>query len=144
VPSSYSPVAGNLGQVWLGIIPNQFLTVSAASVELKNNVDLRAKEFGSSLPQGIAPGQREVSMSLELFGQDDTATLALYQAARQQDPMGVMFQLGQVGSQLMGIYLQNVVPVVPEFDDSETRLKWKFQDTRAQGTMDDEIVIAFG
>jgi hypothetical protein len=141
---SYSPVPGNLGQVWLGVIPNQFLTVSAASVEIKNNVDMRANEFGSTLPQGIAPGPREVSITLELFGQDDTATASLYQAARQQVPMGVMFQLGQVGGQLLGVYLKSVVPVVPEFDDSETRLKWKFTETRAQGTLDDEIAIAFG
>jgi hypothetical protein len=141
---TYSPVPGNLGQVWLGVLPNQFLTVSSASVEISNNNDMRANEFGSSLPQGIAPGLRSVSLTLELFGKDDTATESLYQAARQQVPMGVMFQLGQVGGQLLGIYMKSVVPVVPEFDDSETRLKWKFEDTRAQGVADDEIVIAFG
>jgi hypothetical protein len=141
---SYSPVPGNLGEVWLGVLPNQFLTVSAASIEIKNNVNLRTKEFGSVLPQGIAPGTREVSMTLELFSGDDAATESLYQAARQQLPMGVMFQLGQVGSQLLGIYLPSVVPVVPEFDDSDTRLKWRFEDVRAQGTGDDEIVVAFG
>lgn len=141
---SYSPVPGNLGEVWLGVIPNKFLTVSAASIEIKNNVNLRTKEFGSSLPQGIAPGTREVSVALELFSMDDTATEALYQAARQQLPMGVMFQLGQVGSQLLGIYLPSVVPMVPEFDDKDTRLKWQFEDTRAQGTNNDEIVVAFG
>jgi hypothetical protein len=141
---SYSPVPGNLGEVWLGVIANQFLTISSASVQIKNNVDMRANEFGSILPQGISPGPREVSISLELFGQDDTATESLYQAARQQVPMGVMLQLGQVGGQLMGIYMPSVVPVVPEFDDSETRLKWKFEDTRAQGSADNEISIAFG
>lgn len=141
---TYSPVPGNLGEVWLGVIPNQFLTVSSASVQIKNNIDLRTKEFGAILPQGISPGQREVSMTLELFSTDDIATLSLYQAARQRSPMGVMFQLGQQGGQLMGIYLRSVVPVVPEFDDGQTRLQWKFEDTRAQGTADDEIVIAFG
>ena len=35
---------------------------------------MRTKEFGSSLPRGIAPGMREVTMTLELFGQDDEAT----------------------------------------------------------------------
>jgi hypothetical protein len=141
---SYSPVPGNLGQVWLGVIPNQFLTVSAASIEIKNNVSMRTKEFGWTLPQGIAPGIREVSMTLELFSMDNIATESLYQAARQQAPMGVMFQLGQVGSQLLGIYLPSVVPAVPEFNDSDTRLKWRFEDVRAQGTADDEIVVAFG
>jgi hypothetical protein len=142
--SSYSPVPGNLGQVWLGVIANQFLSVSAASIDIRNNVEMRAREFGSALPQGIAPGDREISMTLELFGQDDVNTLALYQAARQRARMGVMFQLGNVGGQLLGVYLRSVVPAVPEFDDSDTRLKWKFDDSRAQGTSDDEIVIAFG
>ena len=130
---SYSPVPGNLGEVWLGVIPSQFLTVSAASIEIKNNVNLRTKEFGSSLPQGIAPGTREVSVTLDLFSMDDASTEGLYQAARQQLPISVMFQLGQVGGQLMGIYLPSVVPMVPEFDDAETRLKWSFEETSRAG-----------
>jgi hypothetical protein len=141
---TYSPVPGNLGQVWLGAIPNQFFTVAAASVEIRNNLNARANEFGSMLPRAIAPGLREVLVTLELFGQDDAATHALYQAARQQSPLSLMFQLGQVNGQLLGIYLKSVIPDVPEFDDTQTRLKWKFSDTRAQGTIDDEIVVAFG
>jgi hypothetical protein len=142
--SGYSPVPGNLGQVWLGVIPNQFFTVSQASIEVRNNLEMRTSEFGSALPRGVTPGNREVLMSLELFGQDDEANAALYQAARQEDPISVMFQLGQTGGQLMGIYLKSMVPDVPEFDDSEKRLKWRFRETRAQGTADDEIVVAFG
>jgi hypothetical protein len=142
--SGYSPVPGNLGQVWLGVIPDQLFTISQASIEVRNNLELRNKEFGSILPRGVTPGNREVLMSLELFGQDDAATTALYQAARQQDPVSVMFQLGQSAGQLMGIYVKSLIPDVPEFDDSEKRLKWRFRDTRAQGTTDDEIVVAFG
>jgi hypothetical protein len=141
---TYSPVPGNLGQVWLGAIPTQFFTLAAASVEIRNNLNTRSNEFGSMLPQSISPGVREVTVSLELFGQDEAATIALYQAARQQSPMSVMFQLGQTNGQLMGIYLKSLIPDVPVFDDAETRLKWKFSDTRAQGTTDDEIVVAFG
>jgi hypothetical protein len=143
-PFTYSPIPGNLGQVWLGAIPNQFFTVSAASIEIRNNLDTRANEFGSMLPQAIAPGLREVNVTLELFSQDDAATAALYQAARQQSPLSLLFQLGQTNGQLLGIYLQSIIPDVPTFDDSEARLKWKFTDTRAQGTIDDEIVVAFG
>ena len=55
-----------------------------------------------------------------------------------------MFQLGQVNGQLMGIYLKSLVPGVPVFDDTDTRLKWKFSEMRAQGTIDDEVVVAFG
>jgi hypothetical protein len=105
---------------------------------------LRAHEFGSTLPRGISPGVREVLVSLGLFSQDDEATTALYQAARQQSAISLMFQLGQVNGQLLGIYLKSLVPDVPVFDDSDRRLQWKFSDMRAQGTTDDEVVVAFG
>lgn len=141
---TYSPVPGNLGEVWLGVFPSQFFSVSAASIQLQNNLDTRSKEFGTSLPLAVVPGPRSVSMTLELFGQDDQATAGLYQAARQQAPVSVMFQLGQIPGQLMGIYLKSLVPSVPNFDDSDKRLQWKFSDTRAQGTAEDEIVVAFG
>jgi hypothetical protein len=141
---SYSPVPGNLGEVWLGVFPSQFFSVSSASIQIQNNLDTRSKEFGATLPLAVVPGARSVSMTLQLFGQDDQATTALYQAARQQSPVGVMFQLGQVPGQLMGIYLKSLVPSVPQFDDSDKRLQWKFSDTRAQGTSEDEIMVAFG
>jgi hypothetical protein len=54
-----------------------------------------------------------------------------------------MLQLGQVEGQLMGVYLKSVVPEVPEFDDGENRLQWSFRPSRAQGTSDDEAVVAF-
>jgi hypothetical protein len=140
----YSPVPGNLGQVWLGVAPNRFFSVSGASIQIQNNLDTRSKEFGTSLPLAVVPGIRSVGVTLQLFGQDDAATAALYQAARQQSPVGMMFQLGQVPGQLMGIWLKSLVPGVPQFDDSDKRLQWKFSDIRAQGTAEDEIVVAFG
>jgi len=70
--------------------------------------------------------------------------IALYQASRQRSPMGVMFQLGQQEGQLFGVYLKSVVPEVPEFDDGETRLQWRFSNCRAQGTFNDELFVAFG
>jgi hypothetical protein len=141
---SYSLVPGNLGQVWLGVSPTEFCTVSAASIEIQNDVDARKKEFGSCLPKAVVPGNRTVSLTLELFAMDDAATTALYQAARQQSAVSVMFQLGQVAGQLMGIYLPTLVPTVPQFDDSDKRLQWKFSDVRAQGSAENEIVVAFG
>ena len=141
---SYSPVAGNLGQVWIGVVPGQLFTVSSATIEVRNNLEARNREFGRSLPSGLTPGQREVIVSLELFAQDDDLTKGLYQAARQQDPVGLMFQLGQSTSELAGIYIKSMIPEVPAFDDSEKRLKWKFKESRAQGTNDDEIIVAFG
>lgn len=141
---SYSPVPGNLGEVWLGVSPSEFFTVSQASIQIQNSLATRAQEFGTILPLELVPGNRTVSLTLELFGQDNAATTALYQAARQQSAVSVMFQLGQVPGQLLGIYMQSLVPSVPQFDDSDTRLQWKFTDMRAQGTAENEIVVAFG
>jgi hypothetical protein len=55
-----------------------------------------------------------------------------------------MFQLGEQQGQLLGVYLQSVIPVAPEFDDSGNRLQWQFRPARAQGTLDNEIAVAFG
>lgn len=55
-----------------------------------------------------------------------------------------MFQLCEQSGQVMGVYLQSVVPEVPEFDDGQTLLQWSFQGSRAQGTTDDEVAVAFG
>jgi hypothetical protein len=141
---SYSLVPGNLGQVYLGVVPNQFFSVSNASVQIQKDLDTRSKEFGTMLPRAIVPGMRSVAVTLELFGQDDEATTTLYQAARQQSPISLMFQMGQMPGQMLGIYLKSLVPSVPQFDDSDKRLLWKFTDTKAQGTVEDEVVVAFG
>ena len=141
---SYSPVPGNLGQIWLGVLPGRFHTVSQASIDIRNNLNVRAREYGYAVPRGITPGPREVTMTMELFSQDDEAATALYQAARQRSPITMMFQLGQSGGQLMGIWLKSLVPDVPKFDDADLRLRWTFHDTRAQGTAEDEIVVALG
>jgi hypothetical protein len=140
----YSIVPGNLGEAWLGTSPSQFFTLTAATVLLKNGLDTRFREFGSSLPQAISPGDRTVTAAFELYSQDDQYTQGLYQAARQQSPISVMFQLGESQGQLVGVYLPSVIPVVPEFDDSKNRLRWKFRSSRAQGTVNNEIAVAFG
>lgn len=139
----YTIVPGNLGQAWLGTAASQFLTITNASIVLKNQLDTRTREFGSSLPRALSPGQRSVTAAFELFSLDDDATKGLYQAARQQSPIGVMFQLGVATGQVMGVYLKSVLPEVPEFDDGLNRLQWKFRPSRAQGTVDDEIAVAF-
>ena len=132
-----------MGEVWLGAAQTQFLTLTSGEIKLDNAIDLRSREFGATLPRGIVAGVRNVTLAMSLFERDDEATAGLYQASRQQTPIGVMFQLGQLSGQLMGLYLKSVVPEVPEFDDSETRLQWKLSNCRAQGTVDDELFIAF-
>ena len=140
----YSIVPGNMGEAWLGSTPGQFYTITSGTFQLDNGLDLRSKEFGTNLPQAIAPGPRSVTAAFSLYELDDAATQGLYQAARQQSPVSVMFQLGQQTGQVVGVYMMSVVPVVPEFDDSDNRLQWKFQGSKAQGTADNEIVVAFG
>lgn len=141
---SYSPVPGNLGQIWLGVLPGRFHTVSQASIEVRNNLNMRLREYGSELPRAITPGPREVTMTMELFTQDDEATTALYQAARQRSPVTVMFQMGQQGGQMAAVWLKSLIPDVPHFDDADLRLRWTFRDTRAQGSAEDEMVVAIG
>jgi hypothetical protein len=140
----YSIVPGNMGEAWLGSTPSQFYTITSGTFQLDNGLDMRSKEFGTNLPQAIAPGPRSVTAAFSLYEMDDAATQGLYQAARQQSPVSVMFQLGQQAGQVVGVYMMSVVPVVPEFDDSDNRLQWKFQGSKAQGTADNEIVVAFG
>lgn len=140
----YTIIPGHLGQVWLGVTPSRFHTLTSGDLTVNNNVDLRNREFGSDQPRAIVPGMREVSLNLSLYEQDDDTTKALYQAAKQRSPVSAMFQLGQQQGQLCGMYLPGIVPEVPEFDDKETRLQWHFQNNRAQGTINDEVFIAFG
>ena len=140
----YTVVPGHLGQVWMGATPTRFYTLTSAELSLNNDVRLRTREFGSSLARCIAAGGRTVRLNFSLFEQDDEQTKGLYQAARQRSPVGVMLQLGQQSGQLFGAYMSAMVPEVPEFEDQETRLQWKFQSSRAQGTVNDELYVAFG
>lgn len=140
----YTVVPGHLGQIWMGSSPTRFFTLTAATLTMDNAVQLRVKEFGSDLARCIAAGQRAVKLNFSIFEQADAQTAGLYQAARQRSPIGVMLQLGQQTGQLFGAYMPAMVPEVPEFDDSETRLQWTFQNSRAQGTVNDELYVAFG
>ena len=140
----YSIVPGHLGQAWLGNTPDRFYTITAAEVLLENDIETRNLEFGSDGPLCISAGMRTVTVDFDLFERDDAATKALYQAARQFSPISVMLQLGQQEGQLFGACLKSVVPEVPEFDDGENRLQWKFSGSQAQGIGNDEICVAFG
>ena len=139
----YTIVPGHLGQVWMGAPESRFFTLTAAELTMTNNIAQRLHEFGSDFARCIAAGQRAVRLNFSIFEQDDAQTKALYQAARQRSPIGVMLQLGEQAGQLFGAYMPAMVPEVPEFDDGETRLQWAFKNDRAQGTVDDELYIAF-
>lgn len=139
----YSIVPGHLGQVWIGSVADQFLTLTEATIEINNNIALRNTEFGSSYPQAIAPGEREVASTFSLFAQDDSQTRALYIAAKQRALVSAMLQLGQQTGQIMGIFMPSVTPEIPAYVDSQTRLQWQFKSNLAQGTAENEITIAF-
>ncbi|MBI3281333.1 MAG: hypothetical protein HYZ57_15970 [Acidobacteria bacterium] len=143
--SALSPsiVPGHLGQVWMGNTPDRFYTLTSAETTLGNALEPRDREFGSDGPRCIVAGRRSVSLDFSLYSQPNDATTALYQAARQDSPLPVMFQLGQQPGQLFGLYMKSVLLEVPEFDDDENRVEWHFRKSRAQGAADDELVIAF-
>ncbi len=139
----YSVVPGNLGEAWLGSPGNQFFTLTQASIRIKNNLDVRNREFGTLYPTALAPGPREVISEFKLFAQDSSQTTGLYVAAKLRNPIPAMLQLGQQQGQMMGIFLPEVMPEMPLFDDSETRLQWDFKGNVSQGVSNDEIYIAF-
>jgi hypothetical protein len=139
----YSIVPGHLGEVWLGSTPNQFFTLTGASIAVKNNIDVRNQEFGSSYPRAIAPGMRQAASTFTVFAQDDAQTTALYAAAKQRTSVQAMLQLGQQQGELMAVFMANVTPEIPNYEDSETRLQWTFKNNLAQGTAEDELFIAF-
>ena len=140
---NYNIIPGHIGQVWIGAAPSQFFTLIDAEIEIKNNVDMRKREFGYAGPTCIAAGEREVGIKFTLYEKDDAATIGLYQAAKNHTPISIMIQLGQSAGQLCGVYLPAVVPEVPAFDDRQPRLEWNFSLSSAQGSADDEIQIAF-
>jgi hypothetical protein len=142
---SLVPIPGNLGQAWLGTpAASRFLSITSASVEVDNDIDLRTREFGSTTPMCAAAGLRRVTADVDLYETDDEATRSLYAAARNESTIQVMFQLGESAGGLIGVYLPQVVPQVPEFDDGRRILQWRFRDSRAQGSVNDEMVVAFG
>jgi len=136
-------VPGHLGQVWIGSVAERFYTLTSAEIRVGNDIDSRSREFGLEGTRAVSAGQRRVAVDFDLYAGDDESTKGLYAAARQRSPLQVMFQLGERTQQLFGVFLKSVVPELPEYDDSDNRLSWKFRDCRAQGSGDDEIIIAF-
>ncbi len=139
----YSIVGGQLGQVWLGAPLNQVFALTEASIEINNNLLVRDQEFGSSYPMALVPGPREVTSGFTLFAQPDSATRQLYAWAKSRTSISALLQLGQQKGQMMAVYLPNVVPEMPRFDDSQPFLMWEFKNNIGQGVSNDEAYIAF-
>ncbi len=139
----YSIVPGHLGQIWLGSVPTQFFSCTGAMVSVTNHLQLRAEEYGASKPLAVVPGPRQVEMGFSVLAYDDSATEGLYAAAKLRDPVSAMLQLGQQQGRLMAVYMPNVTPEIPVFDDSQVRLQWHFQKCLANGVANDEFYLAF-
>ncbi len=138
----YSIVAGHLGEVWLGANAQQLFTLTAATIEVKNNLVPRNMEFGSIYPLSIPAGPRDVALTFSVYADDSALVTNLYIASKQRMPISAMFQLGQQQGQMMGIYIPSFVPEMPLYDESQSRLIWDFKGNIAQGTNNDEIYIA--
>ena len=143
VSGQFSLIPGSLGEAWFGAAPAQFHTLLAAEISLENNIDTRDREFGMAKPGCFAAGERRVTVDLDVLTDCKPETIALYQAAAQRSPISVMFQLGQSEGHLCGVWLNQVIPETPQFEDDEARLRWRLRDSRAQGTGNDELVVAF-
>lgn len=139
-----NPVPGHLGQAWIGVEPVQLFTLSEARITVKNNLDFRTNDFGSLLARCLVPGDREVSVDLVMYSQDGAPFDEIYQAARSRTAIPLMIQMGEAAGQMCGIYIPSFIPAVPEFNDSEARLRWKLSGSQAVGTEEDEIYVAFG
>jgi hypothetical protein len=141
---TWAPVPGHLGQVWLGNSQAQVLTLTKAQIRVKNNLQTRRFEFGSDYPLALSQGEREVDIQFEVYSTDQNVFTELYQAAQTETPIPLTIQLGEQPGAMAAIHVKTFVPQIPHFDDGETRLLWSFESSRAQGTGDDEIYIAFG
>jgi hypothetical protein len=139
----YSIVPGHLGQAWIGNSATQLFTLTAAQIQLRNHLETRHREFGATIPRAVSAGMRQVATHFSVLAQDDSQSATLYAASRSRTPLPAMLQLGQSQGQLMGIYLPNVMPEFPHYNDNESRLQWEFRNCQAQGQSDDELFIAF-
>jgi hypothetical protein len=138
-----APIPGHLGQAWLGTGPTMIHTVKSARVVVKNNIDYRRRDFGSLKTRCLVPGDREVTIDLELYSQDSTAFNELYEAARLRNGLPLTIQMGNAPGQMSCIWIPNFVPEIPEFVDDEPRLRWRVKSSQAQGLAEDEVNVAF-
>ncbi|MEP7361798.1 MAG: hypothetical protein ABI972_00965, partial [Acidobacteriota bacterium] len=140
---SVSLIPGTLGQAWIGSTASQSYNVLLGAVRMSNNIDYRRREFGPSVAGCVAGGIRDIRVDLRLSANSSSDMSALFSASRTREPIPIMFQLGESMGQLCGLYLKSVVPEVPSFEDTQTKLEWMIRDARAQGNHNDELSIAF-
>jgi hypothetical protein len=137
-----SPIAGHLGQAVVGVDGTRVCTLTEARITIDNNVDPRTDEFGCYGTKAFVLGKRRVTLDMTLFERNDSLSQSLYARAVNNAPVPVMLQVGNQAGAMFGIYLPAVLFAVPEFDDKQARLLWRFQSSLALGAANDEIFIA--
>ncbi|MFN7543787.1 MAG: hypothetical protein ACK5TN_13465 [Acidobacteriota bacterium] len=137
-----APIAGHLGQVWIGSPASRFCTLTQAEVRIENNIEPRTDEFGCYETKGFVLGRRKVSLDLTLFERNDLISQVLYSSATLNQPLSVMLQMGTQPGSLFAIYLPAVLFPVPAFNDSQPRLLWQFRNALALGAANDEVFLA--
>lgn len=138
-----APIAGYLGQAWIGDGPTRLCTLTQASVQIDNNIALRNDEFGCYEAKSIVLGKRSISIDLGIYQKDDTVTQEVFQKAVNNEPLSIMLQIGSTPGGMFGLYLPAVLFEPPQFDDSKERLIWKFTNGTVPGGSDDDIFLAF-
>ena len=141
---SGTPLAGHLGQIWLGSPAARFSTLTQARLLLANSLDLRGSEFGSVVPLAAVPGPRHVALDFEVFEFDDAATRALYAAAHSRTAIAAHLQLGAIAGGMFAAYMKTLAPQIPKYATGDRQLRWNFSGSRAAGANDDELWIATG
>lgn len=137
-----APIAGHLGQALLGIEGFSVCTLTEAKITIDNNIDPRTDEFGCYGTKAYTLGKRRVSLDMTLFERNDALSQTLYTNAVNNIPVPVMLQIGNQPGSMFGIYLPAVLFAVPEFEDTQSRLLWRFRSSLALGAENDEIFIA--
>lgn len=137
------PIAGHLGQVWIGDTPTKVCTLTQATIRVDNGLVLRNDEFGCYDAKSTVLGRRSVTVDLALYQKNDTVSQEIYQKSINNQPVSVMLQIGNTPGSMFAVYLPAILFEPPQFDDSKERVIWQFKNGLAQGGADDDIFLAF-
>jgi len=137
-------IPGSMGRAWIGTGGEACTSVLVGKVTLNNHIDYRRREFGGVRGGCVRAGMREVRLDLRIRAENSDDMRALFTSSRLQQPIPVMFQLGEMSGRMCALYMPQVVMEVPVFDDSGPSLEWIIRQARAQGVFNDELIVAFG
>ncbi|WP_031498577.1 phage tail tube protein [Bryobacter aggregatus] len=137
-----TPIAGYLGQAFLGVATARLCTLTQATIHIDNDIQPRTDEFGCFSTKGFVLGRRKVSLDLTVFERNDELSQALYTRAVNNEPVSVMLQIGNQPGSMFAIYLPAVLFPVPAFNDGQSRLLWQFRNAVALGMQNDEVFLA--